>query len=325
MKLTSHSKKHLLILAGGKGERLWPLSTSDHPKQFLLLEDGKSLFKETIARHLGMVDTISILTLEKYFFSALDQLEAFSGIEAHFFLEPMPKGTLPILLITLLALDPNDFFLMTPSDLLIKDLIGYRNFLIELFDKKEGFSACLVGKKPAFAHTGFGYILHQDHQVLSFIEKPDLALAESLIASKKVLWNCGMIYAKVGDFLNLAASQVPVTLNLCKKIYSRKKQIKGFKDIFRFDPLVYNELLQASIDRALLEKVKDLAVQEAFFDWKDLGSIPAMTSCFQNPSNVTCLNSTNIQVEGNKKDLIIQNLDGITIFENEKQIFILKS
>ena len=319
--LTQH---HLLILAGGKGERLWPLSTAENPKQFLILDEGKSLFINTVQRHLGLVDTVSILTLERYFFTALDQLQTFEKTGANFFLEPQPKGTLPILLIALLSLPLEDYFFMTPSDLFIKDSHGYQEFLKKLFQSSSKTSICLIGKKPHVPHPGFGYIRHLEGKVQSFIEKPDVETAKTLIASQTVLWNCGMIYANVGTFLNLAKEKAPKTLKICQQLYENKKK-QDLKGVYRFDQPTYLELEALSIDRALLEKAENLVVQEAFFDWKDLGSIPAVTSTYQTKNNVTCLNSTNIQVQGNVKEVIIQNLDGITIFENEKQIFILKS
>lgn len=314
---------HLIILAGGKGERLWPISTQDTPKQFLQNFSQKSLFQQTLSRHEGLFQSVYILSQEKYFFILLDQMQECKELNT-FFLEPFGRGTLPILTLALLQMGTKDRFLMTPSDLEIEPLLAYQEFVQEVIASIATKKIILVGKEPTFPHSGFGYIRHLNKKVHSFIEKPKEEIARQLIAEKDVLWNCGMIFAEVGSFLQLIEKNEPQLFANCKLVHKLAKK-KNFQfETFRFDEKLYFNLESKSIDCAILENAQDLFVEPVRFEWQDCGTFQNFFKEKSPHNKLKLMNAQNISIQGTEKEVIVQNLSDIAIIENEKQIFVLR-
>ncbi len=315
-------RKHFLVLAGGKGERLWPISTEDQPKQFLKIFDQQSLFEKACAYNADLFDEYHILSQEKFFFQILDQIGSLKDKKINCFLEPFGRGTLPILVLTLLTLPREDYFFLTPSDHYIPDQTAYVKAIQILQDRN--YPLALLGKIPEFPHTGYGYLSVESKKVLSFIEKPNKDKAEELIV-QKALWNLGMIYGNVGFFLKLVQELQPKLFIACQELDQRKKRDQFIHTINRYDPFSYSDILSLSIDRAILEKCRNLDVLQVDFSWQDMGSIQAIEQHKKDNRQVSMLNSSNISVKGNTKGVIVQNLNDISIYETESQIFILKS
>ena len=311
---------NLILLAGGKGERLWPISTADFPKQFLKVHSSHSFFQKTVLRCSKLFDKISILSQEKYFFSLLDQLKEISA-HASLVLEPFGKGTLPILTLTLLSLKSDEFFFMTPTDLEIEPKEKFQEFLIKLINNAKKESVYLIGKKPTHAHTGYGYILKESSSI-KFIEKPTAEVAEKLVMQKDVLWNCGMIFANVKTFLSLIKQHQPALFESCEKLIKNSSCMQLFHPVMRFNPETFLQLPSWSIDHGILEKAQNLIPVAANFDWKDCGTFANLID--DTKENLKLLNSSNIRTQGIKKQLIVQNMQDVAIIENEKQIFIIK-
>ena len=311
---------NLILLAGGKGERLWPISTADVPKQFLKINSSYSFFQKTILRCSKLFDKTFVLSQEKYFFSLLDQLKEIS-MQSSLILEPFGKGTLPVLTLSLFNLKPDEFFFMTPTDLEIEPKEKFQEFLIKLINNAKKESVYLIGKKPTYAHTGYGYIIKDENSV-KFIEKPIAAIAKELILQKDVLWNCGMIFANVRTFLNLIKQYQPVLFENCEKLIKNSSHIQLFHSVLRFNPEKFLQLPSLSIDHGVLEKAQNLCPVAADFEWKDCGTFTSLID--DTKENLKLLNSSNIRTQGIKKQLIVQNMQDVAIIENEKQIFIIK-
>lgn len=316
-------KLNLVVLAGGKGERLWPLSTSDQPKQFFKFFEKSSLFQNTLQRNKSLFDQIFVLSHEKFFFTLLDQLGEL-GFSSKLFLEPLNKGTLPSLILALLGMDSDDAFFMTPSDLKIGPEEIYRQFILDMVQLNVDQDIYLLGKKPKEPSSAFGYIQHENGKVQKFIEKPNLDHAQKLLEKGDVLWNCGMIFAKVSTFLKLVQQVDPDYLKQCQKIFSHLKVHQQFDDLFRFDIEAYGQLDSKTIDYGLLEKANNLQVLNAKFDWQDLGSFNSIIEIKSQGQKLVLFNSSNIRAQGNSKEIIVQNLSDIAIIEKEERIFILK-
>lgn len=316
-------KFNLIVLGGGRGSRLWPVSTEDAPKQFLKFENSSTLFQRTISRNLGLFQNLYLLSQEKYFFQLIDQLEG-GFKEVQFLLEPYPKGTLPILILALLNMDLEDYFLMTPSDLEIEDLSSYQIQIEEIKRQRDPNHVVIFGKKPLYPHTGFGYIRHQCKKVIEFIEKPQKEIAEILIQQGECFWNCGMIFSKVSTFLKLIKDQAKDWFEICVKIKKTQNESLLTYPTIRFNPDLYFQLTSKSIDHAILEKSQNLVVEPIKFDWKDCGSFESIADFKQSSNNLLLVNSTNVQVTGVKKKIVVQNLTDLSIVETEDQVFILK-
>lgn len=317
-------KNNLIVLAGGSGQRLWPLSTSDLPKQFLKKSEELSLFQKTIERNKVFFEKIIILSQEKYFFLLLDQLFECDHFNLQLFLEPTGKGTLPILILSLLNLPKEDFFFVTPSDHEIINKKLYIENLKQNFPFKRTNELFLFGKKPLTPHTGYGYILHENNKVVRFIEKPELSQAKILIENSNIFWNCGMLYGKVSEFLQLVKDLQPAIFQMCVKLDHLKKReyLKHF--VTRYPTDEFNNLSSISIDQGILEHAPHLKAIEAEFDWKDCGTIDAFINPKINSNNLTLVNSKNISVSGIQKNVIVQNAHDLAIIEKDESLFVIK-
>jgi len=203
-----------IILCGGSGTRLWPISRKLMPKQFIKIFNNKSLFELTVERNAKVCDKNMIVLNDEQYFLALDQLEE----NPTFLLEPVGRNTAPAIALACIALGDNELVLVTPSDHLIKDEIEYKKALEIAKKLANKDSLVTFGIKPTFAETGFGYIQAKPENdecsvfnVELFHEKPDLATAQKYVEnnskfntqnSKLFLWNSGMFMFKVGVFLD---------------------------------------------------------------------------------------------------------------------------
>ncbi len=172
-----------LILAGGSGDRLWPLSRRSYPKQFVEIKENRSFLQETILRNMPFCDEFLIVTNEKYRFIVEGQLQAFQGLKARCYFEELSRGTaLPIALISMLQ-NPSELLLVTAADMAVNSG-GYRDSMLRATEYARGGSITIVGMPITKPATRYGYIRHNGENVSSFIEKPLESEAE-IFAGKK--------------------------------------------------------------------------------------------------------------------------------------------
>ena len=190
-----------IILCGGSGTRLWPISRTLMPKQFVKLFDDKSLFQLTVERNSIVCDSQFIVSNTEQYFLALDQLEELNKTENKYLLEPVGRNTAPAIALACMALDPDEIVLVTPSDHLVKDEIEYKKVLKKAKDLANENNLVTFGITPTFAETGFGYIEANELDVKAFHEKPDFDTATSYLQAGNYYWNSGMFCFKAGVFL----------------------------------------------------------------------------------------------------------------------------
>ena len=208
-----------IILCGGSGTRLWPISRTLMPKQFVKLFDNKSLFQLTVERNSKVCKSQFIVSNTEQYFLALDQLEELKKTNNKYLLEPVGRNTAPAIALACMQLDYDEIVLVTPSDHLIKDEKEYEKVLKKAKEFAKDNKLVTFGITPTFAETGFGYIeakLENDESLMMnvecFKEKPNLELAQSYIDENtklsiqnlplKYLWNSGMFCFKAGVFLD---------------------------------------------------------------------------------------------------------------------------
>ena len=167
-----------IILCGGSGTRLWPLSRTLMPKQFVKLFDNKSLFQLTVERNSKVCDKQYIVSNAEQYFLALDQLEELNKSNNQYLLEPVGRNTAPAIALACLALDPEETVLVTPSDHLIKNETAYAEVLEQAKVFADQGKLATFGITPTFAETGFGYIEAYGYEVKAFHEKPNLDTAQ---------------------------------------------------------------------------------------------------------------------------------------------------
>ncbi len=268
-----------VIIAGGSGTRLWPLSTPDYPKHLLQVNgDDKSLLQNTYARAKQLTDDIYVVSEAGHVQHVKDQLPAVK--EEYFIVEPARRGTASCIMLALAQLSKrytaDEPVAFLAADHYIRDTEGFvHSFTVADGIARKHERLVLVGIEPDYPATGFGYIQKGSllgnsmyiYTVDSFTEKPDFETAKAYLKSGNYLWNAGYFVGQLGTFQRSMETYAP---NLAAN-YRRllKTDAKNYES-------TYVSFENISIDFALIEKVKDLLVVPASFDWMDLGSFADM-------------------------------------------------
>lgn len=317
-----------VILCGGSGTRLWPLSRKNFPKQFLKLVSDRSLLQETFLRlkKIMPAENIIFVTNKQNFFNVVNQIKEIENNynENQIITEPASLNTLPAItyavkyLIEKKRADLNSPVLITPSDHHIKNEDDYaaliKNALADIGDH-----IGTVGITPAKPETGYGYIkkgLKKGgfFQVEKFVEKPDKKTAEQYIKSGDYVWNSGMYLFKIKTFLSELKKHSPETFSVLAK--PAKEFIAGFGDMPKI-----------SIDFGISEKSDKIAVFEGDFGWSDIGSFDSLseiTGQEKNKKHVS-INSKNIFIHSASNRLIATSgVEDLIIIENRDSILVQK-
>ena len=273
-----------LILSGGSGTRLWPVSRKNLPKQFLALAGKGTLFQQTIARTRALPDVAApiVVASEDHRFLAADQLLE-SGIEdANIVLEPLARNTAPaIALGALQALqrDPEAILLVLPADHLIGDTAAFVDAVQLALPLTAQDWLVTFGIRPDRAETGFGYIRRAEaidghgFRVEQFVEKPNLSTAESYLADGGYDWNSGMFLFKASRYLEELAAHAPTMLQAVRDAWAAATVDLDF---VRIDRDAFAKVPDDSIDYAVMEKTQRAAVIPVSCAWSDIGSWAAL-------------------------------------------------
>ena len=281
---------YALILAGGSGERFWPLSRRNRPKQLLRLVSERTLLEETVARLEGFVPTerILILTNIEQEKGVRDLLEGFP--KQNIIAEPAKRDTAAAVALGagwVAARDHSATMLALPADHVIADRAAFQETMKTAAAAAEETGALItIGIKPTWACPGFGYIeqgepvrLRSDgkiavHRVVRFREKPNVDLAESFLRKGNFRWNAGMFVWSVPTVLSEFNRHAPELADFISQVRSPKDLDKILHERFA-------KLPRISFDYAIMEKTEHVLVVEASFDWDDVGSWQAVAHYFK--------------------------------------------
>lgn len=257
-----------VILTGGIGSRLWPLSRKSLPKQYLELFDGQSLFEKTVTRNETISNkTIVVGNIENYKMSDTI-MSKFDKPFIHI-VEAVPRNTAAAIAFAAFASDPEDVLLITPSDHVIEGSDLYNTALHQAIVLARKDYLVTFGIKPTKPETGYGYIEFEDQNVIAFHEKPNLETATTYLESQNYFWNSGLFCFKSGKFLAELEKQEPEVYLASKIAWEANKN--GFLDY----ELSLN-IPSISIDYAVMERSKNIKVIPSHFDWSDLGSFESV-------------------------------------------------
>ena len=292
-----------LILCGGSGTRLWPISRSLMPKQFARLFDGASLFQRTVKTNSRICSAQYIVSNAEQYFLAKDQLEEVHADDVRFLLEPVGRNTAPAIALACLGLNPDDIVLVSPSDHVIRKTDAYEECLrkAETFAEK-GFMVTF-GITPTGPETGYGYIESDGEDVKRFVEKPNLETAKKYVESGKFFWNSGIFCFKVSTFLDELATYSPDILNAAKIAFANAK--KENKDaLVRVDHEDMMNIPSNSIDYAVMEKSSKVKVVPSDIGWSDLGAFDSLYGEFDHDENGNNVNAKHLGI-GSKNSLVL--------------------
>ncbi|MRI83477.1 MAG: mannose-1-phosphate guanylyltransferase/mannose-6-phosphate isomerase [Nitratiruptor sp.] len=267
-----------IILCGGSGTRLWPLSRELMPKQFLkLFEQNRSLFQLTLLRNLPLVQEQLIIANQDHYFLALDELEELGLQPPPFILEPFGRNTAPAIAFGAMASHPEDLLLVTPADHLIEGDEGYRKALQRAIELAREGALVTFGIPPKTPHTGYGYIEAHGEDVIRFHEKPPLSQAKEYLKRGNFFWNSGIFLFQAKTLLQELAHHQPELYGAIEKAYMMAKGKGEQGDPLRIPPEGMEAIESISIDYALLEKSGRVKMVQAPFQWSDVGSFEALS------------------------------------------------
>ncbi len=292
-----------IILCGGNGTRLWPISRTLMPKQFIKLFDDKSLFQLTVKRNSLTCDSQFIVSNTEQYFLALDQLEELNKTNNRYLLEPVGRNTAPAITLACLALDKDEIVLVTPSDHLIKDELEYAKVLHKAKELAQKDNLVTFGITPDFAETGFGYIEANGLDVISFKEKPDFETATSYLKAGNYYWNSGMFCFKAGVFLDELKKYSP-------EVYETSLQAleNSSKDeMIRIKHADMFAIPEDSIDYAVMEKSDIVKVIPSDMNWSDVGSFDALFEELPKDENNNTVNDRHISIDS--KNNLVYGID----------------
>ena len=279
-------KLKIVILCGGNGTRLWPISREDYPKQFNRLFDSHSLFQHTILRNTPLLEEFDgyfeVISNEAFFFIIQDQMQEIHQPLSHFILESIPRNTAGAITFSALNSNPDDILLVLPSDHHIQQSHSYLQCIKQAIHKATSSDYLITfGIKPQTPHTGYGYIQTHGEEVKCFIEKPDYKTAKSYLESGDYFWNSGMFCFQAKTFLEELKTYNSEIFETSADALSKAKQQNIRDSIIRLPLDLSQKIPSASIDCALMEKSKKVHCIKANFLWNDIGSFDALSQEFQ--------------------------------------------
>ena len=332
-------KTTAVIMAGGRGERFWPKSRNDFPKQFLsLTSDGKTMIQKTVQRILPLVsyDDIFIVTNQKYVGLVKEQLPQIP--DENILAEPMAKNTAPCIGLACAVIRKkyqDAMMLVLPSDHLIRYEPMYIDTLKQAISVAEQDNTLVtIGITPTYVETGYGYInFSRDTQenrmcvykVNRFVEKPDIDTAKKYLASGDYLWNSGMFVWKVSSIMNDFARFLPETYEGLERIEESVGQ-DNFEQVLRTE---FEKFKSESIDFGIMEKSDSIYVVSGSFGWDDVGSWLALERI--NTTNeygsyvkgdVITINTKRSIVSGGKRLIAMVGVEDMIVVDTDDTILI---
>ncbi|WP_066162152.1 mannose-1-phosphate guanylyltransferase/mannose-6-phosphate isomerase [Aliarcobacter skirrowii] len=318
-----------IILCGGSGTRLWPISRTLMPKQFVKLFDDKSLFQLTVERNSKLCNSQFIVSNTEQYFLALDQIEELNITNNKYLLEPIGRNTAPAIALACMQLDYDEIVLVTPSDHLIKNEIEYEKVIHKAKELANENKLVTFGITPAFAETGFGYIeTVNEFDVKAFHEKPNFEIASSYLKAGNYYWNSGMFCFKAGVFLDELKKYSP-------EIYEKSKiafeNATNTNNLIRIKHEDMANIPEDSIDYAVMEKSNIVKVIPSNISWSDVGSFDSLYEELPKDKNNNTINDNHIAIDsknnlvyGSERKIATVDIEDLIIIDTGDALLISK-
>lgn len=326
-----------IIMCGGKGTRLWPMSRSARPKQFLQLTGDMSLFQQTL-RRVSAADRYNpaiVVTNNDYRFLVAEQaFEADVALEA-ILLEPVARNTAPAIAAAAhyaLSHGGEQTLLVLASDHAIHDGAEFQNCVDRARAAADASALVTFGIRPTEAATGFGYIETGElvspgvSKVVQFVEKPPLAEAERMLKAGNYLWNSGMFVFRTDVFIAECQTHAPeVLVSASDAVDKARKDL----DFVRLDSDAFSAAPNISVDYAIFERTQNAAAVLADFDWSDLGSWDAVwkvsdkdaqANVTRGPVSIADVNNSLVFADG--LHVVVSGLDDVAVIAGQDAVYV---
>jgi mannose-1-phosphate guanylyltransferase len=336
-----------VILSGGAGTRLWPVSREGYPKPFMKLADGESLLQKTYIRAAGVAEGAEILTVTNrdYYFMSKDEFEQAGLSKTHssvYLLEPMGRNTAPAVALAALHVaeryGADALMLVLAADHLIQDPIGFGQAVQQAASLARDNQLVTFGIVPTAPDTGFGYIeagesIGPGQRVRRFVEKPNKEKAQEYLDAGNFLWNSGMFCFKAGTILDAMAAHAPAVDQASRECWVtlRDNRLEG-SGILEIPTESFGQVPNISIDYAVMEHAENVAVIPARFGWSDIGSWTALSELVppdqdnnRSAAHTVFVDSTNTFVQSEDRLVAAVGVDNLLIIDTPDALLVARS
>ncbi|RKE45401.1 mannose-1-phosphate guanylyltransferase [Sphingobacterium detergens] len=306
-----------VVLTGGVGSRLWPLSRKSYPKQYLSLFKEGSLFEMTIKRNQSLCGQVIVVGNRDNHSLSREVMEN-NKVDYIDIVEATPRNTAAAIAFAAFAAQPDDILIVTPSDHVIVGDDAYAKAIQSGIEKANKGYIVTFGIQPTRPETGYGYIEYKDDKVLSFREKPNQDTAEDFIERGNFLWNSGMFCFRADTFLSELQNFEP-------KVYATAFNAWQHRQDGELGLTLSKEIPSISIDYAVMERSKKIRVVATSFQWSDLGSFESMYDYLKQTGhpvdeNGNMVIGTDVYTAfvGLKDSILVHTKDAILVLQKEK-------
>ena len=330
-----------VILSGGAGTRLWPVSRRAHPKPFMELVDGETLAEKTLLRAKAVAGNSPVITVTSrdYYFYTRDLYTGVTGENSNdiFLLEPMGRNTAPAIALAAMCVrdkvDENASLLVLPADHLIANLQNFETSVKEAMELSELGYLVTFGIHPTHAETGYGYIRQGEaltknggYQVAEFVEKPDENTAIKYLESGEYHWNSGMFCFQAGTFLDSLERYAAEVYEAVTRVWEATDKSRS---PIEFPAELFAECPSISIDYAVMERADNTAVVASDFGWSDIGSWKAISELYESDEagnrikgKAVMVGSTDCFVQSDDRVVAAVGLKGIVIVDTGDAVLV---
>jgi mannose-1-phosphate guanylyltransferase len=320
-----------VIMAGGSGTRLWPVSRASHPKQFLALHGDDTMLQSTVKRleGLNIESSITICNEEHRFFVA-EQLREIDKLGS-IILEPVGRNTAPAIALAALTAKDDPLLLVLAADHVIQDEAAFREAVIRAISLAEAGKLVTFGIVPSAPHTGYGYIkrgkdLGEGFEVDAFVEKPSSDVAQDYFSSGDYYWNSGMFLFRASNYLEELKKFRPDILEQCQ---GSVMDVKTDLDFLRIDKDMFESCSAESVDYAVMEKTSHAVVVPMDAGWSDIGSWSSLWDISEKDSegnsthgDVILHNTRNSYVRSDNQLVAVIGVDDLVVVSTKDALMV---
>ncbi len=311
-----------IILSGGEGSRLWPISRRSRPKPFLQI-NGMSLLSHALRRAKLISNDIIIVTNEDHYHQTCKQINDLDDFQnINFLLEPESCNTALAIALALNKIKDkyceNAICVVLSADHLISDDESFKVSINKAIEEAEKGNLVVIGIPPTKPETGYGYIevankVPTPQKILSFVEKPSREIAEKFLSMGNYYWNSGIFCFEVGEMIRSMQLHAKDVWDSSKMVFNNSKELDGITNFFRED---FINIRKISIDYAVMEKAKNICIVPANFEWSDLGNWDSYASAQRLDVNNNCVLGSQSSLMLNSNNTFIEqksNIDKIVV------------